>query len=522
MKKRNQILAITAAVTVLSASAAFAEYAPDQPQVDRGSSDLMTTAASTATDYVIVVNGVQLNQKGLLDGDKVMLPVRALAEALGFEVNWVGESETVQLIRGANFITFQIGTDGYTFAKTAPMPLGKAPALIGDLTYVPVNFADEILHTTVTVDPNGTVTITDTQEEEAAYNATLTSIEEDTLTVEDTEKGTVVLHIGEDTKLVGADGEAIEVADLEEGMYLNVEYSDVMTASLPPQNTPVSITVVETTGEPSENPSETPEVQTVTTSGTVLAVEEDRIVVGEDLEKPETQVVFNTDENTKFTKDGEAIELNGIKADDTVKVVHSLAMTRSLPPQTYAYEVEVVNAEEVENQTVAIAGTISEVGEDYIILGEENEAFRLNVNEDTEIKDQNGETVALADLKAGMTVDAERSLAATFSIPPQSYAYSMTVNTEAKAEDDSELPETVETTGTIAEVGEDRVTIGDAEDINAQTILLVSEETEILDKDGNTLTLEDLEKGMEIKVVHKNIMTMSIPPQTPAVQIVVQ
>ena len=163
----------------------------------------------------------------------------------------------------------------------------------------------------------------------------------------------------------------------------------------------------------------------------VLAVEGDQIVIGEDLEDPQTQIVFNTNEDTKFTKAGEEIGLEDIKAGDIINVVHSLAMTKSLPPQTYAYEIEVVDAEE------------------------------------------------------------------------------------------GVLPETMELEGTIVEVEEGRVTIGDETDPNAQTILLVSEETEILDEDGNALELEDLAKGMEIKAVHKNMMTMSIPPQTPTLSITV-
>lgn len=431
MKRRNQILAITAAVTVLSASTAMAEYVEGQDPIDRGDG-IMTTAVSTARDYAVVVNGVQLEKKGYMDGDKIMIPVRAIAEALDFEVKWIGETETVQLIRGANFITMQIGVDGYTFAKTAPMPLGKAPVEIEGTTFVPVDFADEILHTTVTIDPTGTVAITEAGEsgeaepQEAAQGletAIISEVGEKSIVVETLTGNTVVLNIGEETKLVDKDGKDIKITDFAEGMKVNVVYGEIMTASLPPQNIPVSVKIVE-------------ERETETSLAKVLAVdlEAQQIVTGEDAEKPETQVVFNVGEETKITKDGKAIELKDIKADDNIRVIHSLAMTRSLPPQTAAYEIEVVD------------------------------------------------------------------------------------------EEAAQVPETAELEGTIAEVDAEagHVTIGDEKDINAQTILLVSEETEIVDKDGKTLKLEDLEKGMEIKAVTKNMMTMSIPPQTPAVKITVQ
>lgn len=431
MKKRNQILALTAAITVLSASTAMAEYVEGQEPVYRGEG-VMTTAVSTARDYAVVVNGVQLEKKGYMDGDKIMVPLRAIAEALGFEVEWVGESETVWLTRGANFITLQIGVDGYTFAKTAPMPLGKAPVEIEGTTFVPVDFADEILHTTVTIDPTGTVAITEageteeTEPQEAAQGletAIISEVGEKSIVVDTLTGNTVVLNIGEETKLTGKDGEEIKITDLTKGMKVNVVYGPIMTASLPPQNVPVSVKIVE-------------ERESETSLAKVLAVdlEAQQIVTGEDVEKPETQVVFNVGEETKITKDGKEIELKDIKADDTIRVIHSIAMTRSLPPQTAAYEIEVVDA------------------------------------------------------------------------------------------DKAQMPETAELEGTIAEVDAEagHVTIGDEKDPNAQTILLVGEETEIVDNDGKTLKLEDLKKGMEIKAVTKNMMTMSIPPQTPAVKITVQ
>ena len=431
MKKRNQILALTAAVTVLSASTAMAEYVEGQEPVYRGEG-VMTTAVSTARDYAVVVNGVQLEKKGYMDGDKIMVPLRAIAEALGFEVEWVGESETVWLTRGANFITLQIGVDGYTFAKTAPMPLGKAPVEIEGTTFVPVDFADEILHTTVTIDPTGTVAITEageteeTEPQEAAQGletAIISEVGEKSIVVDTLTGNTVVLNIGEETKLTGKDGEEIKITDLTKGMKVNVVYGPIMTASLPPQNVPLSVSIVE-------------ERESETSLAKVLAVdlEAQQIVTGEDVEKPETQVVFNVGEETKITKDGKEIELKDIKADDTIRVIHSIAMTRSLPPQTAAYEIEVVDA------------------------------------------------------------------------------------------DKAQMPETAELEGTIAEVDAEagHVTIGDEKDPNVQTILLVGEETEIVDNDGKTLKLEDLKKGMEIKAVTKNMMTMSIPPQTPAVKITVQ
>ena len=87
-------------------------------------------------DYIpVTVNGVQ------------MLPVRQVAEALGYEVGWINESRTVTV----GFASFSIDEDGYAFAKMAPQALGQAPVLIclpGDdsaLTYVPAAFFPAIM-----------------------------------------------------------------------------------------------------------------------------------------------------------------------------------------------------------------------------------------------------------------------------------------------------------------------------------------------------------------------------------------
>lgn len=426
MKRRNQIMAITAAVTVLSASTVMAEYMPDREPVYRGEG-VMTTAigAETASDYIISVNGVKLEKQGYLEDNKIMVPVRAIAEALGFEVTWNGEAQRVELLRGANYITFRIGVDGYTFAKTAPMPLGKAPVEIDGTTFVPVNFAEEILHTTVTIDASGAVAIIDAQEAHVSANVVISEVKDGVVTIEDEEMGTVILHIGESTELNDANGNAIELSALEKDMKVRVVYGDIMLESLPPQNTPISITVAEADEKVEDTAKET-----ATASGKVLAVEDGQIIIGEDAAKPATQLALNVDENTKLTKGGNVVTLGDIKAGDEIAAIHAVEMTKSIPAQAYAYEIEVKNAAVV-------------------------------------------------------------------------------------------VEETAELTGKIAEVGEEGVTIGDAKDPHAQTVLLVSEETKITDKDGKTIELKDLKAGMEIKAVHKTMMTMSIPAQTPALSITV-
>ena len=64
------------------------------------------------------------------------------------------------------------------------------------------------------------------------------------VTVEDEELGEVVLNIGKDTEIVKGE-EKLTAADLTKDMKLSVEYGAAMTMSLPPQNNPVKVTILE-------------------------------------------------------------------------------------------------------------------------------------------------------------------------------------------------------------------------------------------------------------------------------------
>ena len=114
-----------------------AQLVPDLSGVKR------IIAGDKVLDYIpVTVNGIQ------------MLPVRAVAEALGNEVTWNGEGQTVTV----GFASFSIENDSYAFAKMAPQALGQAPVLIAlpghtnATTYVPAAFFTAVMDYGMTVD----------------------------------------------------------------------------------------------------------------------------------------------------------------------------------------------------------------------------------------------------------------------------------------------------------------------------------------------------------------------------------
>ena len=87
---------------------------------------------------VMQVNGENIAHRAYIsDSNKIMVPVRAIAEAMGFHVEWFGDTKSVQIGRN---LSFTIGKDAYAFARMAPVSLGQIPVLKNSLTYVPIDF----------------------------------------------------------------------------------------------------------------------------------------------------------------------------------------------------------------------------------------------------------------------------------------------------------------------------------------------------------------------------------------------
>ncbi len=76
-------------------------------------------------------------------GDIDMVPLREIAETLGFTVDWDGDLRAV-MINGGMY-SLKIGENSYVKGKMAPIELSAAPEITNDLTYVPANYFAEVL-----------------------------------------------------------------------------------------------------------------------------------------------------------------------------------------------------------------------------------------------------------------------------------------------------------------------------------------------------------------------------------------
>lgn len=78
-----------------------------------------------------------------------MVPFRVLGETFGAKVAWDQDAQTVTYTYGDTELVMTIGEDTYTL-NGEEQTMDTAPVLSGDRTYVPVRFVAEDLGYTVT------------------------------------------------------------------------------------------------------------------------------------------------------------------------------------------------------------------------------------------------------------------------------------------------------------------------------------------------------------------------------------
>ncbi len=175
-------------------------------------------------------------------------------------------------------------------------------------------------------------------------------------------------------------------------------------------------------------------------------------------------------------------------------------------------EAVAVVEENLANYTVT-EGTISELSEEesYIVLGEAVEdAKRFNIGEETVIIKADGTPASLTDCAKGANVRIYHNVAATFSLPPQSFARVIVI----AGEETSVLP--IYAVVSKVTENEDGYTI-ETEDGNF--IFNVAKDVTVLPyRTRNIVTMSDVKEGSAI-LAWSEIMTMSIPAQANPTQI---
>lgn len=85
---------------------------------------------------------VTFDQPPIIEDDRTLVPLRAIFEALGAEVTWIGETQTVLATRNGISIELAIG-DSYLYKNDIPIYLDVPAMIVNDRTLVPVRAISE-------------------------------------------------------------------------------------------------------------------------------------------------------------------------------------------------------------------------------------------------------------------------------------------------------------------------------------------------------------------------------------------
>lgn len=138
---RKTISLLTAAAIVGSMGITAVAAGTNEPVAAVPSSLVIAEAPLQVT-----VNGEFVTADTYISSGGIMVPVRAVAEALGFQVTWHSD-QTLNLNNGDMQCDFAIGQNSYIvytanpdlIGMSAPFALESAPELKGSTTYVPVS-----------------------------------------------------------------------------------------------------------------------------------------------------------------------------------------------------------------------------------------------------------------------------------------------------------------------------------------------------------------------------------------------
>ncbi|MCL1787906.1 MAG: copper amine oxidase N-terminal domain-containing protein, partial [Defluviitaleaceae bacterium] len=93
----------------------------------------------------IVVNGelIESAYAPFIEDGIIMVPLRVVAEALGYDVSWNSELRSVQL---GVAVQLWIGQTEAHFGRMAPIALSTAPVIVESHTFVPMDFFRNVLN----------------------------------------------------------------------------------------------------------------------------------------------------------------------------------------------------------------------------------------------------------------------------------------------------------------------------------------------------------------------------------------
>ena len=315
-----------------------------------------------------------------------LLPVRATLEEKGFEVSWKQDEKTV-VIRDGGFVVEEA--------------VGERVSLEYDVTYAEEGFFEE-------------VDAMKKAYEEYSTKATVTEVGEGYFVAETEKLGEVMFRVDDNTHFHHEMNRMLyKFNDVTVGASVKVYFAETMTASIPPQTYAKEVVFLKTA-----------QVEQKTfVDATVIEVGEN-FIFAETETMGEVVFMVGNETNIHHEMNRRLYTLADIENGMKISVNHAEAMTASLPPQVAAYEVIIMNVEEVTVENVTTSGKVVAIGEDFFTIEKEDGSrVRFNVSEETFFHHvMNRMLYRFESLEEGMAVDVIHADAMTFSLPPQAGA----------------------------------------------------------------------------------------------------
>jgi len=160
---------LTASHAIYDPNMDYSKLDPNMPMILKADMPMLISEQGGAASYAseafaiaggISIGGEELSAKAIKNEDgTIMIPLRAVAEKLGYELKWSGNDKPIEIVRGPQWTTVTLGKNSYFFAKMAPMQLKSAPVLYDSATYVPVEFIGEIFRTEYKIGEQGAISV---------------------------------------------------------------------------------------------------------------------------------------------------------------------------------------------------------------------------------------------------------------------------------------------------------------------------------------------------------------------------
>lgn len=329
-----------------------------------------------------------------------------------------------------------------------------------------------------------------------------------------TDQSEIILSITKETKIIDAKGKKVPLqVVMDEKLVVKAFYSPNITKSLPARGTLLTLVVQDYTFTAIDGT-----VSSLPQAG--IHVKGTNIYSGTDEE-----IILRVGEHTKLVdENGNTITQDELQSGMTLRGFYGPVVLESLPVQGVASYIRVntqiadeseagqvapgtngIITSYSENKMTVIGQPLEQGGTNYIIL---------NVDEATQIVDEEGNVLNENVLKEGAYIEAFYPQVMIMIYPAQSHADKIIVH---KGEA-PKIEGTIESSGFSGE-GEVYVNVGSDNLKGNDVILSLSDDTVIIPVIGGET---DLKPGMKITAFHSMMMTRSLPGITKAEVIIVQ